>query len=45
MEFVVAAGLLLDTPLNYYIRSHFGMYEYAMCGGGVFGSERVTEEF
>ena len=34
MKFITAAGLLVSSPSNYYIRSHHGMTACAMCGGG-----------
>ena len=39
MTFILAAGLLQDTPSNYYIRSRFGMRSCAMCGGFGFGDD------
>ena len=43
MMFIMAAGLLLDTPSNYYIRSHFGVKSCAMCGGVGFDDDCVTD--
>ena len=39
MRLVLAAGLLWNTPSNYYIRSHFGIKACAMCGGGACGGD------
>ena len=31
---IMAAGTMIGTPSNFYIRQHFGLHYYAACGGG-----------
>ncbi|CAL1535156.1 unnamed protein product, partial [Lymnaea stagnalis] len=43
LAFVMAAGFLMATPSNFYVREHYGDHACAGCGGG--GGDIVVNDF